>query len=101
MNENKHLVNLKVEVVEVLITSDLFARGIDVQQVSIVINFDVPKANILIYTELDALVDGVEKELLLTLHVSMILTDLRNLKNIIKHKLLRCLTITQNTLIFR
>ena len=27
----------------VLITSDLFARGIDVQQVSIVINFDVPK----------------------------------------------------------
>ena len=28
----------------VLITSDLFARGIDVQQVSIVINFDVPKS---------------------------------------------------------
>ena len=27
----------------VLVTSDLFARGIDVQQVSIVINFDVPK----------------------------------------------------------
>jgi len=27
-----------------LITSDLFARGIDVQQVSIVINFDVPKS---------------------------------------------------------
>ena len=27
----------------VLITSDLFARGIDVQQVNIVINFDVPK----------------------------------------------------------
>lgn len=27
----------------VLITSDLFARGIDVQQVSIVINFDIPK----------------------------------------------------------
>lgn len=27
----------------VLISSDLFARGIDVQQVSIVINFDVPK----------------------------------------------------------
>ena len=26
----------------VLITSDLFARGIDVQQVSIVINFDIP-----------------------------------------------------------
>jgi len=28
----------------VLVTSDLFARGIDVQQVSIVINFDVPKS---------------------------------------------------------
>jgi len=28
----------------VLITSNLFARGIDVQQVSIVINFDVPKS---------------------------------------------------------
>ena len=28
----------------VLITSDLFSRGIDVQQVSIVINFDVPKS---------------------------------------------------------
>ena len=27
----------------VLITSDLFARGIDVQQVNIVINFDIPK----------------------------------------------------------
>ena len=27
----------------VLITSDLFARGIDVQQVGIVINFDIPK----------------------------------------------------------
>ena len=27
----------------VLITSDLFARGIDVQQVSLVINFDIPK----------------------------------------------------------
>ena len=26
-----------------LISSDLFARGIDVQQVSIVINFDIPK----------------------------------------------------------
>ena len=30
-------------VCRVLITSDLFARGIDVQQVSVVINFDVPK----------------------------------------------------------
>lgn len=28
----------------VLITSDLFARGIDVQQVGIVINFDIPKS---------------------------------------------------------
>ena len=28
----------------VLITSDLFARGIDVQQVNIVINFDIPKS---------------------------------------------------------
>ena len=28
----------------VLITSDLFARGIDIQQVSIVINFDIPKS---------------------------------------------------------
>jgi translation initiation factor 4A len=28
----------------VLITSDLFARGIDIQQVSVVINFDVPKS---------------------------------------------------------
>ena len=28
----------------VLVTSDLFARGIDVQQVSVVINFDVPKS---------------------------------------------------------
>ena len=28
----------------VLISSDLFARGIDVQQVSMVINFDIPKS---------------------------------------------------------
>jgi len=28
----------------VLITSDLFARGIDVQQVNVVINFDIPKS---------------------------------------------------------
>ena len=28
----------------VLITSDLFARGIDVQQVSMVINFDIPRS---------------------------------------------------------
>ena len=28
----------------VLITSDIFARGIDIQQVSVVINFDVPKS---------------------------------------------------------
>jgi superfamily II DNA/RNA helicase len=28
----------------VLITSDLFSRGIDVQQVSVVINFDIPKS---------------------------------------------------------
>ena len=26
-----------------MITSDLFSRGIDVQQVSVVINFDIPK----------------------------------------------------------
>ena len=28
----------------VLITSDLFARGIDVQQLNLVINFDLPKS---------------------------------------------------------
>ena len=36
-------VKFKKGACRVLITSDLFARGIDVQQVSIVINFDIPK----------------------------------------------------------
>ena len=36
-------INFKNGSCRVLITSDLFARGIDVQQVSIVINFDIPK----------------------------------------------------------
>ena len=35
--------NFKSGSCRVLITSDLFARGIDIQQVSIVINFDIPK----------------------------------------------------------
>ncbi len=36
--------NFKTGGCRVLITSDLFARGIDVQQVSIVINFDIPRS---------------------------------------------------------
>ena len=47
----------------VLITSDLFARGIDVQQVSMVINFDIPKANSHTFIESVEAVDGAEKEL--------------------------------------
>ena len=43
MNSKQLLSEFKKEAA-VLITSDLFARGIDVQQVSIVINFDVPKS---------------------------------------------------------
>jgi len=39
----ENYVNFKNGACRVLITSDLFARGIDVQQVSIVINFDIPK----------------------------------------------------------
>ena len=39
----ENYVNFKNGSCRVLITSDLFARGIDVQQVSIVINFDIPK----------------------------------------------------------
>ena len=37
------LIDNQVSSCAVLITSDLFARGIDVQQVSLVINFDIPK----------------------------------------------------------
>ena len=36
--------NLNLEKTRVLISSDVTARGIDVQQVSIVINFDVPNS---------------------------------------------------------
>ena len=39
----ENYVNFKNGSCRVLITSDLFARGIDVQQVNIVINFDIPK----------------------------------------------------------
>jgi translation initiation factor 4A len=43
-NERKDIFkNFKEGNCRVLITSDLFARGIDVQQVSLVINFDIPK----------------------------------------------------------
>ena len=59
----------------VLITSDLFARGIDVQQVSIVINFDILGANIHTYTELVGLVDGAENVFLLIFKQNMILQD--------------------------
>ena len=45
----------------VLITSDLFARGIDVQQVSIVINFDIPRSEHTYYIELVVQADGEEK----------------------------------------
>jgi translation initiation factor 4A len=42
--ERKDIFNkFKTNGCRVLITSDLFARGIDCQQVSIVINFDIPK----------------------------------------------------------
>ena len=40
----ENYVNFKNGSCRVLITSDLFARGIDVQQVSMVINFDIPKS---------------------------------------------------------
>ena len=43
VKENKHMKILNKGGARVLITSNLFARGIDVQQVSIVINFDIPK----------------------------------------------------------
>jgi translation initiation factor 4A len=44
-NERKTIFNkFKTNGCRVLITSDLFARGIDCQQVSIVINFDIPKS---------------------------------------------------------
>ena len=45
----------------VLITSDLFARGIDVQQVSIVINFDIPKNEHTYLHRIGEVEDGVEK----------------------------------------
>ena len=54
--------NFKSGSCRVLITSDLFARGIDIQQVSIVINFDIPKKmKIHIFIESVEVVDGVEK----------------------------------------
>ena len=43
MKEKLVTKNLNLVGCRVLITSNLFARGIDVQQVSIVINFDIPK----------------------------------------------------------
>ena len=45
MNKKEKIIIMKFKngSCRVLITSDLFARGIDVQQVSIVINFDIPK----------------------------------------------------------
>uniref|UniRef100_A0A6C0KHL6 Helicase n=1 Tax=viral metagenome TaxID=1070528 RepID=A0A6C0KHL6_9ZZZZ len=44
MERNKGYQDFKNGKSRVLIATDLFARGIDVQQVSIVINFDVPKS---------------------------------------------------------
>ena len=41
--EKRFMMILKVELARVLLSTDLFSRGIDVQQVSIVINFDIPK----------------------------------------------------------
>ena len=62
----------------VLISSDLFARGIDVQQVGIVINLIFQKVNLHIYTELVEVVDGEEKELPLTFKQNMILISEKN-----------------------
>lgn len=42
---NKILTDFRSGKSRVLISTDLFARGIDVQQVSIVINYDIPKEN--------------------------------------------------------
>ena len=41
--EKKVFDEFKSGTARVLISTDLFSRGIDIQQVSIVINFDVPK----------------------------------------------------------
>ena len=51
----------------VLISTDLFSRGIDIQQISYVINYDIPK-NVNTYLHrIEGLVSGVEKVLQLIL----------------------------------
>lgn len=95
----------------VLITTDLLARGIDVQQVSLVINYDLPgnRENyihryILIFLFYDinislvlvVLVGLVEKESLSTLLLAMIKVCFAKLKHITAHKLKRCLKALKN-----
>ena len=68
----ENYVNFKNGSCRVLITSDLFARGIDVQQVSIVINFDIPKNEHTYLHRIGRSGRWEEKELLLTFKQSKI-----------------------------
>ena len=52
----------------ILITTDLLARGIDVPQVSLVINYDLTQIKNLIFTESVVVADTVKKEMLLILY---------------------------------
>ena len=85
----------------VLITSDLFARGIDVQQVSIVINFDVPKNEHTYLHRIGRSGRWGRKGIAINFQTKHDAPDLKSLKNIIKHKLLKCQIITPNILTFK
>ena len=61
-NERKEVMkNFRSGHTRILLSTDLLSRGIDVQQLSLVINFDLPKSKEVYIHVLDAVEDMEEK----------------------------------------